>query len=235
MVQEKIERACERAGRNPSEVTLVLVTKNVSVEKMREAYDAGARDFGENRVQEFLAKKPELPGDLRWHFVGHLQTNKVKSLAGEIHLLHSLDRLELAEEIQKQAEKKNLIVEALLQVNTTGETTKSGFTPEKMRAKAEEVAKMNRIRLHGLMTIGPLTENETAIRESFRELRDLREELKNNFPRFDFPGLSMGMSSDFEMAIEEGATIVRIGTAVFGKRSPKSAVDSPQKEKDNGI
>ena len=205
------------------------------MEKIREAYEAGARDFGENRVQEFLAKKPGLPGDIRWHWAGHLQTNKVKSITGEIEMLHSLDRLELAGELQKQSEKRNLSVDALIQVNTSGEATKSGFAPDAVEAGIKEIEKMNRIKLRGLMTIGPLAEDETRVRECFRKLRNLRGGLQQKFPRLDLYHLSMGMSSDFEIAIEEGATLVRIGSAVFGDRSPQSAVDSPQKEKDNGI
>ena len=238
-VQARIRQACQRAARNPSEVQLILVTKNVPLEKIREAYEAGARDFGENRVQELLEKKPRLPRDIRWHAVGHLQTNKVKSVMGEINLLHSLDRVPLAEEIEKQAEKKNLRVDALIQVNTTGEAAKSGFAAEEVEVGVEAIAQMNRIQLRGLMTIGPTpgvaSTAQDSIRAGFRRLRVLRDELQEKFPDLDFRQLSMGMSSDFEIAIEEGATLVRIGTAVFGERSPQSAVDSPQKEKDNGI
>ena len=234
-VQEKISRACRRAGRNPSEVGLVLITKNVSVEKIREAYEAGVRDFGENRVQELCSKQPGLPSDIRWHFVGRLQTNKVKSILGGVHLLHSLDRLALAEEIQRQAERKNLVVDALVQVNTSGEPTKSGFAPGEVLEAARKLLSLNRIRLRGLMTIGPLTDDESFVRSSFVALRNLREALQKKFSRENFSHLSMGMSSDFEIAVEEGATFVRIGTAVFGERSRQSAVDSPQKEKDNGV
>ena len=239
------------------------MTKNVPVEKIREAYEAGAKDFGENRVQELLTKKSELPRDIRWHFVGSLQTNKVRTLLDveadlvsarlsqgqpprqrRVHLwrkglpllLHSLDRVPLAEEIEKQAEKKNLRVEALIQVNTTGEAAKSGFVAEDVEAGVKAIAQMNRIQLRGLMTIGPtpsapprnnrdgaiFLENRTvpdfSSRDSFRRLRLLRDELQEKFPDLDLRQLSMGMSSDFEIAIEEGATLVRIGTAVFGER-----------------
>ena len=244
-----------------------MITKNVSLEKIREAYEAGARDFAENRVQEFLAKKPGLPGDTRWHFVGHLQTNKVKSIVGEIEMLHSLDRVELAEEIQKQAERKNLAVDALVQVNASGESTKAGFTPEEIIGTAlcgrpeleqshsvgqpqgvaptlEKLMQFNRIRIRGLMTIGPTPVGaalrgrpepnadvphlgrpprgaptfEDRIRGCFRNLRLLRNGLQKKFSLENFSHLSMGMSSDFEIAIEEGATLVRIGTAVFGEQ-----------------
>ena len=220
---------------------------------MEEAFRAGARQFGENRVQEFLKKKPVLSPEIRWHLIGQLQTNKVKLLlenvgAGpcarpileHVHegnhgglplLLHSLDRLALAEEIEKQAQKKNLTVDTLIQVNTTGETTKSGFNPDQVEDAVKEMGKMNRIQIKGLMTVGPTPDvgagqprgvaptNQNQIRSCFRKLRLLRDELKTKFPKVDFQHLSMGMSSDFEIAIEEGATLVRIGTAVFGERS----------------
>ena len=218
-----------------------MITKNISLEKIREAYEAGARDFGENRVQEFLAKvgarhaSPLLPSDIRWHLVGHLQTNKVRTLLdvgadlvsarlsqgqpqGLPLLLHSLDRVPLAEEIEKQAEKKNRRVDALIQVNTSGEATKSGFAPDEAEAGIKEIEKMNRIKLRGLMTIGPLAEDEIRVRGCFRKLRNLRDELQKKFSCLDLTHLSMGMSSDFEIAVEEGATLVRIGTAVFGER-----------------
>lgn len=194
------------------------MTKTVPVEAIREAFELGCRDFGENRVQELLQKKPGLPAEIRWHFQGRLQTNKVKALVGETALLHSLDRMELAEEIQKQAEKRNITVETLLQVNASGEATKAGFAPEAAEQAVAELEKYPRIRLRGLMTIGPLTEDEARVRKSFERLRRLREELSGKFSVEGLQELSMGMSSDYEWAIEEGATILRIGTAVFGER-----------------
>lgn len=217
------------------------MTKTVPPERLREAFEAGVRDFGENRVQELLAKKPQLPGEIRWHFQGRLQTNKVKSLLGEITLLHSLDRIALTDEIQKQAEKKNIQVDVLVQVNTSGEATKSGFAPEEVEEAVEKIIHFDRIRVKGLMTIGPMpnamTHASTAqTRECFRKLRLLREKIEKLLQPLTptlSPSrgegrvrgqdhrhlhLSMGMSADFEAAIEEGATIVRIGTAVFGKR-----------------
>ena len=205
----------------------MLVTKTVSVERIREAFEAGHRDFGENRVQELLEKKPGLPAEIRWHFIGHLQSNKVKPLlkSAEPFLLHSLDRIPLAEEIEKQAEKMGIEVDALLEVNTSGEAAKSGFSPEEFPAALEKIKALNRIRIRGLMTIGPLTGEGQKIRSSFRTLRELRDRLFPNWPDVRPIGkeggpleLSMGMSSDFEIAIEEGATIVRIGSAVFGER-----------------
>lgn len=194
------------------------VTKNVPVERIQEAFDAGARDFGENRVQEWLEKKPRLPQEIRWHFVGRLQTNKVKYLLAEepAPFLHSLDRIELAEEIEKQAEKRNVRLDALIQVNTSGEATKAGFAPEAVEKTLESMKRFNRIRIRGLMTLGPLTEEEERIRAGFRQLRELRDEFRKKDP--EMIHLSMGMSSDFEIAVEEGATLVRLGAALFGER-----------------
>lgn len=163
-------------------------------------------------------KKPELPAEVRWHFQGNLQTNKVKLLLGEITLLHSLDRLALAEEIERRAEKKGLTLEALVQVNTSGEATKSGFRPEETADAVGRIKDFSGIRLRGLMTLTPFTGEEARIRECFQRLRKLQGELKRQWPSLDWAHLSMGMSSDFEIAIEEGATLVRVGTAVFGER-----------------
>lgn len=230
-VKQRIRQAIEKAGRNPAEVSLVLVTKTVPAERIREAFQAGHREFGENRVQELLEKEPLLPSDIRWHFVGHLQTNKVKSLlrlkkeTGQPVLIHSLDRMALAEEIQKEAEKMGTQIDALLQVNVSGETTKSGFSPEECLTAQEIIKSLDRLQVRGLMTIGPWTDDRARTRACFHELRELRDRLFPNFPvdrkiEEEEPSreLSMGMSSDFETAIEEGATIVRIGSAVFGDR-----------------
>lgn len=208
----------------------MLVTKTVGVDRIREAFEAGARDFGENRVQELRAKKPGLPPEIRWHFQGRLQTNKVKSLLGEVMLLHSLDRMELAQEIQKQAEKKNLNMDVLLQVNTTQEATKAGFSPVEMEAVMEKLKSFDRLRIRGLMTIGPLTKDEKLVRASFQKLRILGDRLQRIFPTPSPFHLSMGMSSDFETAIEEGATMVRIGTAVFGDREKIESVEEDEVE-----
>ncbi|MBI1978316.1 MAG: YggS family pyridoxal phosphate-dependent enzyme [Candidatus Omnitrophica bacterium] len=218
-VKERIGRACQRVGRNPEEVLLILVTKGVEPKRIREAYEFGMRHFGENRVQEFIEKKQHLPSDIRWHFIGSLQANKVKFLIGQVVLIHSCDRLDLAQEIQKQAQKHNRAVEVLLQVNTSQEQTKHGFSPDKVEEGVSEISAFDRIRIRGLMTIGPNTAEESQIRGSFRALRLLRDDLKFKFPDVDWRYLSMGMSSDFEIAIEEGANLLRIGTAVFGPRN----------------
>jgi hypothetical protein len=224
-VRRKIEAACQRAGRSPNEIKLVLVTKEVETACIQEAYRLGVRDFGENRVQEWLVKRGELPADICWHFIGHLQTNKVKTLLNvrPIHespvLIHSVDSIDLAKEIQKQAEKKNQDVQILIQVNTSKEETKFGFDfNEVERAVSEISAGCGRLKIKGLMTIGPNTRDETSIRHSFCELRQFRDKLRNQFNQHQWLYLSMGMSSDFEIAVEEGANILRVGTAVFGVR-----------------
>ena len=218
-LRERIQNVCTRTGRDHKEIELVLVTKEVDLEKIKEAYQLGCRDFGENRVQDLVKKQKVLPEDIRWHFIGHVQTNKVKVLAGNIALIHSCDRLDLAKEIQRQAEKRNQTVELLIQVNTSGEKTKQGFYPKNAEEAVSEIAMLNRLKIRGLMTIGPNAQDLNEIRRSFRSLRVLRDELRDQFPRADWHYLSMGMSSDFEIAIEEGANLLRIGTAVFGPRS----------------
>jgi pyridoxal phosphate enzyme (YggS family) len=221
-LQARVRETCQHVGRFSEEVQIVLVTKGVKPPRLLEAYQAGVRDFGESRVQEFETKRSELPKDIRWHFVGHLQTNKVKQIVGKVTLIHSCDRSDLAEVIQKEAEKKGETVSVLIQVNTTGEITKQGFFPEEMRNAVGTILKLSRIQVLGLMTIGPLTENQDEIRKSFKSLRQLKEKLKTEFKAVDWRYLSMGMSGDFEIAIQEGANLIRVGTAVFGPRGSKS-------------
>lgn len=218
-IKERIRAACERAGRSPEEIELVLVTKSVDPENIKLAYGLGFRDFGENRVQEFLEKKEQLPADIRWHFIGHLQTNKVKKILGQAVLIQSLDRLELAQELQKEAQKQNKTVDILLEVNISSEETKHGFKPGSVSAAVSEISRLDRLKPRGLMGIGPNTRDEEAIRRSFRLLAGLRTQLKDHFSGLDWHYLSMGMSSDFELAIEEGANLLRIGSAVFGPRT----------------
>lgn len=223
-VRTAMEDAARRAGRRPEDIELVAVSKTVAPERIRQAYDAGLRAFGENKVQDFLDKKDRLPADCRWHFIGRLQTNKVKALlescrSGRLALLHSLDRLDLIREIEKQAPRCGLeSLEALLQVNTTGEASKAGFNAEEVPALIRSLAAGSTIRIRGLMTIGPLTEDREKIRAAFRRLRVLSEDLRQKFPEQDWTVLSMGMSGDFCEAIEEGSTLVRVGTALFGPR-----------------
>ena len=218
-LEKTIREAALRAGRSPETVRYILVSKTVPEERILEAFKAGVREFGENRVQELVEKKRRMPTELKWHMIGHLQTNKVKQAAGEAELIHSLDRLELAREMDRQAGlKKILQVPCLIQVNSSGEKTKSGLEPSEVPDFIEQVLGL-RIRLRGLMTIGPRTENENGIRKAFRVTAELFRKLAGKFLPEEWNILSMGMSSDYRIAIEEGANFLRIGSAVFGERS----------------
>lgn len=207
----------------PAHVTLVAVSKTVEAARVAQACKAGLKVFGENRVQELLEKKknPAFSGlNPEWHLIGSLQTNKVKQVVGEVSLIHSLDRPELAAEIEKQAEKKNITVDCLIQVKSTDEETKQGMEPEKVPAFLETLQK-GRIRVKGFMTIGPLSGDKEKIRKAFSLVKMLQIDMKKRFPQMDLPVLSMGMSGDYQTAIEEGSTMVRIGTAIFGERVKK--------------
>ena len=218
-IKMRIEAAAKRAGRNPEDIRLIAVSKTVDAARIKKAMEWGVADLGENRVQELRAKADILDVSCNWHMIGHLQTNKVKYILDKVAMIHSLDRLELAEEIQKRAEKAGKVIDVLVQVNIAAEDTKFGICPECASDLIKKVSKMGNIRVKGLMTIAPLTENPEEVRWVFAGLRklliDIREE---NIDNIDMDCLSMGMSNDFEVAIEEGASMVRIGTAVFGKR-----------------
>lgn len=219
-LRKSISKIARDIGRNSEAVHLVLVTKTVSPDRILEAYQADERDFGENRVQEWREKKDALPRDIRWHLVGHLQTNKVKYVIGQVALIHSLDRIELADAIEKQAHSKGIVaVPCLVQINMSGEKSKSGLDPAAAENFMHEIASRSSIKIRGLMTIGPLTEEEAKIRDCFRRTRLLYEDLKKKFPQQGWEILSMGMSDDYKIAIEEGANLLRIGTLVFGRRS----------------
>jgi pyridoxal phosphate enzyme (YggS family) len=216
-IQKKISEAALRSNRKPNEISLLAVTKTLSVETIRRAYEAGLRDFGENRVQEALGKVSELPMDIRWHLVGQLQTNKINKTLGKFALIHSVDSIHLAEALSARI--GNQSQDILLEVNTSGEASKTGVDPYQALEIAEKITKLSRLKLTGFMTVGPLTENQTAIREAFKRLKGLFEEVKaRSWAGKDYSVLSMGMSGDFETAIEEGSTMVRIGTAIFGER-----------------
>jgi pyridoxal phosphate enzyme (YggS family) len=227
-VKQDIEAVCKRVNRDVNEITLVAVSKTFPKEDITDLYKLGHKDFGENKVQELKAKYDSIASEIRdnikWHLVGHLQSNKVKYIAGFIHLIHSVDSLNLAEEIQKQAEKFNRIVDILVQVNTSGEQQKSGIGPEGAKNLCKQIRNFQNIRLRGLMTIGKLTGDKKIIRENFRELYDLYNDLKPSQP--DFKYLSMGMTSDFKIALEEGSNMLRIGSAIFGERIYGKAVPS---------
>jgi len=217
--QERVDVAAQRAGRDPKEVKLVAVTKGVEPDRIREAAMAGVEVVGESRVQEALPKTHSLGKEVTWHFIGHLQTNKVKQMMGVFELIHSVDSLRLAHEISRWAERSGVCQPVLIQVNLSREGSKSGLAPEEMKPVLQEMAGLQGITVRGLMTIPPLSDDAEASRVYFRRLRVLAAEVS----RWGFSGvtmgeLSMGMSGDFEVAIEEGATWVRLGTAIFGPR-----------------
>lgn len=217
--EEKIQAACERAGRNRNEVTLVSVSKTKPVEMVREAYDLGVRIFGENKVQEIREKYELLPKDIEWHMIGHLQTNKVKYIVDKVKLIHSVDSLKLAETIEKEAEKHGCTVDILLEVNVAEESSKFGLKTAEVIPFAEKIAQFSHINLRGLMTIAPFVENPEKNRTIFADLHKLYVDIKEkNIDNGNVSILSMGMTNDYEVAIEEGATMVRIGTGIFGAR-----------------
>jgi hypothetical protein len=220
-VRRRVSDACVAAGRPADAARIVAVSKTFGVDQIREAVRAGQVDFGENYAQEFKAKAEALASEaVRWHFIGHLQSNKVKFVLPALHLLHSLDRLSLAEEIQKRASTAGRMVDALIEVHTTDEATKSGVLPAEVLAFARALARFDRIRVVGLMTMGPYSDDPERARPCFRQVRELQAQLRREGPDgMTWDELSMGMSTDFQVAIQEGATIVRIGTAIFGRRT----------------
>ncbi len=216
---QRVQAACKRVGRNTSDIRLVAVSKTVGTDIIRQAYELGIRDFGENRAQDLRDKAGLLPGDINWHFIGHLQTNKIKYVAPKAVLIHSLDSWELACAISDYCEKHNLTVQALLQVNASGEVSKYGVPVDRAEKIFLRIYKeLPNIRLRGLMTMAPLTEDESVIRQTFRKLKQLQEKLETRIPIGSLDILSMGMTHDFEIAIEEGSTMIRVGTALFGTR-----------------
>ena len=218
-VEAKIQAACDRAGRKRDEVTLIAVSKTKPVSMLEEAYDLGVRIFGENKVQEIRDKYEVLPKDIEWHMIGHLQTNKVKYIVDKVRLIHSVDSLRLAEVIEKEAEKHNRIVDILLEVNVAEEESKFGLKMPEVIPMAEKVVQLPHIRLRGLMTIAPFVENPEKNRAIFANLHDLYVDIKEkNIDNGTVSILSMGMTNDYEVAVEEGATMVRVGTGIFGAR-----------------
>lgn len=218
-VQKKIEEACLRAGRDPKEVTLIAVSKTKPVPMLLEAYDAGARDFGENKVQEITAKFPQLPEDARWHMIGHLQRNKVSQVLGKAVLIHSVDSIRLAEQIEAESAKKGLVTDILLEVNVAREESKYGFFLEETEAAIMTIKDFPHVRIRGLMTIAPFVENPEENRGIFKKLYEFAVDIgKKNIDNVTMSVLSMGMTGDYQVAIEEGATMVRVGTGIFGAR-----------------
>lgn len=219
-VETRIGQACERAGRKREEVTLIAVSKTKPVSMMEEAIGAGIVDFGENKVQEIVDKYEVLPRNLNWHMIGHLQRNKVKYIVDKVCMIHSVDSLKLVETISELAVKKNVEVPVLIEVNMAGEDSKFGVTPEAAPALVEAAAKLPGIRISGLMTIAPFVENPEDNRIHFRNLRKLSVDITGkNIDNVSMSALSMGMTGDYEVAIEEGATMVRVGTGIFGARN----------------
>lgn len=218
-ISDRIQRACEQALRKVDEVSLIAVSKTRPIEDILEAYRCGVRDFGENKVVEILDKQPRLL-DANWHMIGHLQRNKVRKVLDKVCLIHSLDSTELAGQIQKQAESLEIEkVECLIEMNLAMEESKFGLHADELKAFVENISKLDRIRLRGLMTVAPYVENAEENRELFSQMRELALDISKNLPHnSDMTILSMGMSNDFEAAIKEGATMVRIGTDIFGDR-----------------
>lgn len=223
-IRQRIDIACRKAGREPASVTLLAVAKTFPSAAIREAVDAGVRDIGENYVQELLKKKEELSEpSIRWHFIGHLQSNKVKYLVDWVSLIHAVDNVGLAGEINKRSAQSGRVVDVLVEVNTTDEASKFGVQPRKTVEFVQSLAGLDHISIKGLMTIGPFLPDPEGSRPMFRQLRLLKDEIARlGQPNVAMRHLSMGMTGDFEVAIAEGATIVRIGTAIFGSRKRKA-------------
>ena len=219
---EEIRKAAEACGRDPKDVTLVAVSKTKPVELIQEAYDMGYRVFGENKVQELTAKYEIMPKDIEWHLIGHLQTNKVKYIVDKVAMIHSVDSVKLAKMIDKEARKKNVDhVDVLLEINVSGEESKFGMTPDELLSQIDEFLELENVRIRGLMTVAPFTEDPETCRPYFRRLRQLSVDIQKKISDndMDISLLSMGMSGDFKVAIEEGASFVRIGTQIFGERN----------------
>ena len=217
IVKEKIAQAAKKSERNQKDIKLLAVSKTVEPERIKEAYDAGLTLFAENRIQEAQKKKPALPATIHWHLVGHLQSNKVKNIFELFELIHSIDSLPLAEEIQKRAMSIGKTINVLVQVNTSGESTKFGVPFTQAISMVKEIAQFKNLNVMGLMTIPPYSDNPENSRIFYKKLKSVKMKLASG--NLSLPELSMGMSNDYEVAIEEGATIIRVGTAIFGSRN----------------
>lgn len=221
-VEKEIDKVCKENGRDRSEVTLIAVSKTKPVEMIEEAYNTGCRDFGENKVQELVDKYEQLPKDIRWHMIGHLQRNKVKYIVDKVFLIHSVDSVRLAEEISKEAVKKNVSVNILIEVNVAQETTKFGLTCEEVEQMVREIAKLPNINIKGLMTIAPIVDNPEENKQYFQKLKKIAVDISaKNIDNVSMDILSMGMTGDYQTAVAEGATYVRVGTGIFGIRERK--------------
>ena len=219
IIEENICKACEKAGRERSEVTLIAVSKTKPLEDLQAVYDLNIRDFGENKVQELTGKIEAMPDDIKWHMIGHLQRNKVKYIVDKVELIHSVDSLRLAEEISKQAIKKNVNVNILVEINIGEEESKFGISADEVKVLVREIAKLDNIKVQGLMCVAPYVVDSEENRAFFHKIKDLSVDImKENIDNVSMNVLSMGMSNDYQVAIEEGATMVRIGSNLFGKR-----------------
>ena len=219
-VREQIGQAAAKSGRAMDGIELVAISKTHDAEKVREAYEAGQHLFGESRVQEARVKIPELPSAIRWHFVGHLQKNKIRHALPLFEMIHSIDSVALAQDVNRVAEEEGLHPRVLLEVNLAGEGSKFGFHPNKLREEMESLLALPRLAIEGLMCIPPLATEADVSRKYFVRLRELRDAVEKEV-QVKLPELSMGMTSDYQVAIEEGATLVRVGTAIFGERTRK--------------
>ena len=218
-VRENIQKACEKAGRSPQEVTLIAVSKTKPLFMLEEAYEAGARDFGENKVQEILEKHPKMPEDARFHMIGHLQRNKVKQVLPHAVLIHSVDSYRLAEQISQEAGKLGITAKILLEVNVAKEESKFGMMPEDVEEMAGQIAALPHLQIEGLMTIAPFVDDPEENRPVFRKLYQLSVDIKKkNIDNVSMGVLSMGMTGDYHVAVEEGSTMIRVGTGIFGAR-----------------
>ena len=219
IIEENICKACKKAGRERSEVTLIAVSKTKPLEDLQAVYDLNIRDFGENKVQELTGKIEAMPDDIKWHMIGHLQRNKVKYIVDKVELIHSVDSLRLAEEISKQAIKKNVNVNILVEINIGDEESKFGISADEVKVLVREIAKLDNIKVQGLMCVAPYVVDSEENRAFFHKIKDLSVDImKENIDNVSMNVLSMGMSNDYQVAIEEGATMVRIGSNLFGKR-----------------
>ena len=225
-IRSRINQACERSGRQLDSVRLMAVSKNQPPERVAEAASAGLTLFGENRIQDAKVKIPLCPGQLEWHFIGHLQSNKSRDAVSLFQVVQGVDSLALAEELQKQALKQARSLPILLEVNVAGESSKFGWNPDRLLAELPQLNALNRLEVHGLMTIAPYAVDPEQVRPIFRRLRELRDRCTDLLGA-PLPVLSMGMSGDLEVAIEEGATLVRVGTALFGERPRRTEADNP--------
>ena len=220
LVEENIKKACEKVGRDVNEVTLIAVSKTKPYTAIEEALPTGVKDYGENKVQELCDKYEILPKDIKWHMIGHLQRNKVKYLVGKASLIHSVDSIRLAEQIEKEYAKADEIANILIEVNMAQEESKFGITSEETEQLVREIAKFPHIRIKGLMTIAPYTDNPESNRVYFRNMKKLSVDIENkNIDNVSMSVLSMGMTGDYQVSVEEGATLVRVGTGIFGERN----------------